>query len=654
MGLSLKVLGKFEVRDRSGHPLSLRTRKTQALLAYLAINADKPQSRKRLMGLLWSDRDERQARASLNNALVSIRRLDHGEGLPHLDSDGHQVMIRGAALETDVARFKALQADEPVEAAKIYVGPLLEGLEYLDPAFDDWLTAARSELHTGVCDALLRAADRAAANDDTKEAIDAARRLVTLDPLRESGHRLLMRMLHVSGDRVGALRQYQTCAEILKQELQVEPDNATKALFEAIRRDAAPEERTDETLAVPVDPLPLDKPSIAVLPFENMSDDWNQEYFADGMAEDIITALSKFHGFFVIARNSSFAYRSSVVDVKKVARELGVRYLVEGSVRKGGERLRVTAQLIDAESGNHIWADRFDGHPDDIFDLQDKLTLSIVAAIAPEIGQAEIARARRKPPNSLDAWVLYQRGLALYTSGEEQLARTAMEFFDRAAQTEPEFADALAMGAHTRVRLAYFFNPDKRDQLLEEAARLLRIAMRSDPRNFTCYIASARLHYTLGEYELALEMAREAVKLNPNSAMAHGQLGIALFGANRYEEALQHKDMALRLDPNGAHVTGAFVARASALFMLGRYEECAESALKSSKGPNPRYWGDSLAVAALTKLGRTDVANEVKKELLKRKPDFSIAEIEKFYLSAHPPKLVKAYCNALRKAGLPE
>jgi tetratricopeptide (TPR) repeat protein len=278
----------------------------------------------------------------------------------------------------------------------------------------------------------------------------------------------------------------------------------------------------------------------------------------------------------------------------------------------------------------------------------------IVGAVAPEIGQAEIERARRKPPDSLDAWGLYHRGLALFLSGVKEDFQATTELFDRARQADPGFVDAIAMAAYMRIRHTYFFDNDSGDELLEEAAQLLRAAMRLDPRNSLSQIVSARLHYTLGEYDIAVKMAEEAVNLNPNSSLAHLQLGISLFGANRYEESLQHKDSALRLSPNDPYIASIFTARASALFMLSRYEECAESALRCSRSPNPRYWADSLAVAALTKLGRSAETMSAKKGLLERKPDFSVAEIEKFYSSAHPLKLVKSYCDALRKAGLPE
>ncbi len=266
MVLRLRLLGDFSVVDASGKALSLPTRKTAALLAYLAVNADRPQPRERLMALLWSDRDDRHARQSLNHALLSIRKLAGNGGPPILDSNGEQVTLRGDAVEIDVARFRDALAGRPMAAVDLYAGPFLDGLTVPDPAFDEWLAVTRAECHTQLCDALEQAID-AAAEDDPGGAIELTRRLIRLDPVRESGHQHLMRLLYERGDRASALRQYRDCADILEKELAVEPGAATRALFEAINRDdVAPV--TMETLATVEPPavatsaVPLRAPAV--------------------------------------------------------------------------------------------------------------------------------------------------------------------------------------------------------------------------------------------------------------------------------------------------------------------------------------------------------------------------------------------------------
>lgn len=392
------------------------------------------------------------------------------------------------------------------------------------------------------------------------------------------------------------------------------------------------------------------KPSIAVLPFDNLSGDSEQEYFADGMTEDIITGLSKFNWLFVIARNSSFAYKGRSPDVRDVARDLGVRYVLEGSVRRGGSRIRITAQLIDAETGNHIWAERFDRELADIFAVQDEVTAAIVSTIAPEIGQNEIERVRRRPPGSLDAWALFQQGMALYPSGAAKDFQAAIALFDRAHILDPSFVDAQVMAGHMRTRYASFFNSDDRDKLLKEARDLLHNAMRLDPSDATCHMALGRWYVVTREAETGVEYCREAVELNSNSMLAHFELGIALSGAGLYEEALLHYETARRLSPKDLHASALSTGPAFSLFLLGRFEEAATNAARASRSPNPRYWADAILVASLMKLDRKKDADAAKRVLLERKPDFTISEFKIAASIRHNEEII----SALRDAGLPE
>jgi TolB-like protein len=225
-----------------------------------------------------------------------------------------------------------------------------------------------------------------------------------------------------------------------------------------------------------------EKPSIAVLPFTNLGGEAEQEYFADGMAEDVIMGLSRFRSLLVTARNSTFAYKGQSPDVRAVARDLGVRYVLEGSVRRSGERVRLTGQLIDASTGNHLWAERYERELKDLFVIQDEVTEAIVAAIAPEISDVERERAQRNPPESLDAWGLYQRGLAAYHSSTEAGLESAIEQFDRVNEIDPSFAPAFAMGAGARWRYEIHFEPGNRAELLNHALEKAYTAIKLDPR----------------------------------------------------------------------------------------------------------------------------------------------------------------------------
>ena len=297
-------------------------------------------------------------------------------------------------------------------------------------------------------------------------------------------------------------------------------------------------------------PLALpDKPSIAVLPFDNMSNDPDQEFFADGIAEDVITALSRFNSLFVIARNSSFSYKGSSPDIRTVAGELGVRYVVEGSVRKAGNRVRITTQLIDAASGNHLWADRFDGGLDDVFDLQDRIAEQIVVAVEPEIGARERERARRKPPECLDAWELMQRGLSYSFRLNEIETDEAIRLFREAILLDPEFAAAhahLAYALWSTIKSGYAEDPEEAGVAARTAAEQ---AVSLDPNEPMAHLALGRTHTLAGEVEMAIAENQTAIAINPNFARGHHGLGFAYYyGAGQAQQALPHLDAALRLN----------------------------------------------------------------------------------------------------------
>jgi len=394
------------------------------------------------------------------------------------------------------------------------------------------------------------------------------------------------------------------------------------------------------------------KPSIAVLPFNNLSGDPDQDYFADGMTEDIITGLSRFRSLFVIARNSSFAYKGKSPDVREVARDLGIRYVVEGSVRRVGERIRITGQLIDAETGNHLWAERYDRELENIFAVQDEVTEAIVAAIAPEIDDVERKRAQRKPPDTLDAWGLYQRGLAVSYASTDEGLRSAIEQFDRVNALDPTFAPAFAMAANARRRYALHFMPDDHDELLHQAREKAYQAIALDPRDPLGRWSAAAVHSMLGQHDIAIAECEEAIALNPNDATARYFLGAALCSADRSKEAIAHIDHAIRLSPRDIYLTGMLTHRAFVLFDLERYDEAFEWAQRARLSPNPRTMTFALLVAVLTTLGRIDEARTALKDLLAHAPRTSCAKYRENPFGG--PKVMKRFVDALREAGLPE
>jgi adenylate cyclase len=401
-------------------------------------------------------------------------------------------------------------------------------------------------------------------------------------------------------------------------------------------------------------PLP-DKPSLAVLPFQNMTGDPEQEYFVDGMVEEITTAISRLPWLFVIARNSSFTYKGKAVDVKQVARELGVRYVLEGSVRKAGNRVRISGQLIDTATGAHIWADRFDAALDDVFELQDRVASSVVGAIEPKLRQSEIARAKRKPTESLDAYDLYLRALAEFHKFTESSVVQAIELSKRALAIDPSYAPAAAMlGRCLTVQLFQGWASGS-EVARTDAVRLARQAIetgKDDPD--TLSTSAETLSWCVGDHHVAEDAVDRALILNPNSVHAWRTRGYVLVRQNRHESALDAFHRAMRLsplDPLGFFTTAGISATHLA---VGQYPEAIEWADRSSR-ESPAYRPPiRYKVIALAHLGRIAEARAALSRELQLDPGLTITAIKAHYAAALPAELLAVVVDGYRKAGLPE
>jgi adenylate cyclase len=399
-------------------------------------------------------------------------------------------------------------------------------------------------------------------------------------------------------------------------------------------------------------PLPLpDKPSIAVLPFQNMSGDPEQEYFVDGLVEDVITALSRFKSLFVIARNSSFAYKGKAVDVRQVGRELGVRYVLEGSVRKAGNRLRITGQLIDAGTGNHLWADRFDGELADVFEVQDRASEAVAGVIAPTIEHSEIQRARRSPVKSFDAYDLHLRALAqYYEMTEESFARSA-RLFEQALQLDPNYVPALLAGLRAvSMRSAQGWVPprDVKQISLDYSERALRLE--KDNAEVLANVARLRSFF-FGANTESLDLARRATENNPNSASAWMHCGWVHVYDGQPEKAVGYFERAIRLSPRDPDNFETFAGLAGALIQLGRYDDAVEAGRRSvQQGPNFSP-GWRMLTAALALGGRQAEVREAVVGLLKAEP---LCSLSTFWARNAIHKDYARIAEGLRLAGLPE
>jgi TolB-like protein/class 3 adenylate cyclase/Flp pilus assembly protein TadD len=405
----------------------------------------------------------------------------------------------------------------------------------------------------------------------------------------------------------------------------------------------------DAEVAAKIEVSSAARPSIAVLPFANISGDPEQEYFADGISEDIITGLSKLRWFFVIARNSSFAYKGKAVDVKRVSRELGVRYVLEGSVRKGGNRVRITAQLIDASTGNHIWADRYDGDLTDVFALQDEITKKVVAAIEPKLLEAEGVRSQGRSPEDLDAWDTVMQTNSLLWRLTKTDIEAAIALLGLATARYPDYAPA-----HSMLAFALLFRAISvgvaRSQDTKEAVRLASRAAELDDNDPWAHLALGWAAFLLRRSQDAMAEFKRALDINPNFAAAHGHLGNALACDGQADAAIPHLEQALRMSPHDPQNIFVYTALAVAYYLSGNYSEAISFGHKAVQ-QRPGFTGaHRIYIASLAQARRSEEARTALDRLKELQPEISITWVQQN--SPYMPGPMGRLLEGMRKAGL--
>jgi TolB-like protein len=426
--------------------------------------------------------------------------------------------------------------------------------------------------------------------------------------------------------------------------VQPQPDGAEPA-------PAAGHPLADDAREPPRPALPLpDRPAIAVLPFTNMTGDPGQEYFSDGISEDIITALSKLRWFFVIARNSSFVYKDKPVHMKQIAEELGVGYVVEGSVRRGGDRVRITAQLNDVATGSHLWAERYDRELADVFAVQDEITEAIVAAIEPQLYAAENFRAQRKPPESLDAWDLVMRALSHYWRVTRQDNVVAQALLEKATVIDPSYGQALGLLATSHTFGGHMGWEDMATAA-PVAERAAHAALLADGEDAWAHLALGSVYLFTRRFDDSLAEFETALRLNPNFSLAQGYYGLTLSYAGRWEEANLAAGRALRLSPRDPFAA-IYNGIASYAQYVGRnYEEAMRLAREGIRLRGDFVGAHRVLTAAAGMAGQDDVATAALQELLRAQPNISLA-----WIASHMPIKGDAdrehYLEGFRRAGL--
>ena len=715
-GLTLRLLGGCEVTDASGAPLVLATKKARALLCYLALNRGEPLRRADLAMLLWGERFDEQARASLRQTIYELRNALGATADSLIETSRESLSLRDHDLEIDVARFELLaasdDAEDLAEAGSLYRGPLLKAFETGEAGFDDWLAAERTRLHELACNSLARLAGHALDAGDSDEASRTARNLLAIDPLGEAGHRLLMRALAAGGRRHDALKQFHALEALLQAELGVQPEPKTRAVYDAVMKGTKPpgvkstssadrinsseaaavakapgsedswKRPTDRSawpsarplslaaaallailgaatfvflehlLPVRDSPLPLpDKPSIAVLPFDNLTGDSEQGFFVDGFTENIITELSRDRALFVIARHSTFTYKGREVGIAEVAKELGVRYVLEGSIQRDPERLRVSAQLIDATKQAHVWSERYDRSDAELFSVQDAIVRRIVATLRGykgSIQKAELQRSFAKPPASLTAYENLMRGMMHKERFIREDNEIARRYFATAISLDPDFALAYGWLAWTHFFDVYMGWGEDPAAALERTFDAARRSVQLDPDLDFAHWALGAAYLASGENAQALGAFERALALNPNNSDVLANTAWPYAFRGEPDKGIENVKTAMRLNPH--HPDWYWWGLGIAYFAAGRHEDVVQSI-----GRMTQQNSESLAylISSLVAIGDLTAAETRKRALIDLEPDFSISRFAST-LTFEQPRVSEKLLAGLRAVGLPK
>ncbi len=659
--LTISLLGGFAVFGPDGAAEGPRTRKAAFLLAYLALLGGRGELRERLSGLFWGGRGEAQARGSLRQALADLRRVC-GDAL---EADSQSVSLRGVSCDA-IGFTAAAESEAPAAlaaAAELYRGALLEGLDPPDAAAADWLRIERERLHRSALALLGRAAVVAeGATAKERNAFSGlAHRILTGDPTAEEAHRALIAVALAEGRTTEALRLYDACAEALRAEYGVEPEEATQAL--AARARGGVEPRASGSASKPAlaptaggetPPPPREGPSIVVLPFDNLSGDPGQAIFIDGVVEEITGALARMRDFFVIARQSANAIKSSAHDVRQVGHALGVRYVLEGAVRRSHDRVRMTVRLIEAESGAHLWSERFDGEVADVFDFQDEIAARVAGALHPSLRAAEIERARRKRPESLVAYDRVMRAFPRLWAHTKEDNDQAIALLREAIAEHPEYGLATALLAWCHAQQVTYIWTDDPEEERKRAIRLADRAARLTDDDATA-LAAIGAAYTLAtdDFALAESLVQRSVAIDPNNAWGWARSGWVRQYVGDWEGGLEQLARARRISPFDPLDFNVSFGMAACELGRGRFLEAVahvEAGLRAKPG---LIWPNQLLAIASALSGEEEKARRALARLLEAHPDLTIEK-----LRAAVPRGVLAnqpyYWEGIRLAGMPE
>lgn len=675
----LDLLGPFALR---GHGLiDPLPKKAQGLLAYLVMHRTRSIPREQLATLLWDRSGTSQARRSLRGCLVMLRSVLRPAADAILVASSSNVHFAASSrIDVDVLKFEALSRSTTLEqleeATTLYRDEFLLGLQVTSESFTEWMLAERRRLFSMMSDILYRLATIRAVAGNIDGAIEIAERLTAFDPLREDGHRLLIEFLASTGRRSAALKQLSRCEDVLRRELGVMPELATTELAGMIRKgEAIKTGFTDTGISIADSSRKHDhvasarrvggaglafrlpnRTSIAVLPFANLSGDLDQGYFADGVAEDVTMVLGRVPWLFVIGSSATSPYRGQVANAQQIGAELGVQYVLRGSVRKNGDCVRIVVQLTSAFHGGQIWAERFEGDLHDVFAIQDRVATQVSALIAPALQTVEIERSQRKPPQNLTAYDLYLRALPRFrTTFAENIE--AVQFLYKAIELDPLYGSAYGLAARCYQFQRLFGWVQASDPRLQEGVRLAHLAAdigKSDSE--ALWMAGIALGQLAGEMHHGRALVEKSLSLNPNSASAWISGSFILGALGETDAALAHFDQAQRLNPLDSTHHVQWLAAGFAHFAAARYREAAEAVDKTLHA-RPTYTpAVRMKVALCGLLSQNREGDKWVRRLLAANPDASVSWFRTFWqipLRGNP-RLLAQFLEGARLAGLPE
>ena len=603
----LNLLGGLRVEGPSGDRVALSGRKGPALLAYLAMCPGRTSTRDRLADLFWGENDDEHARNSLRQTLSQLRREFATLGIEALQPTKTEISLCGE-VDVDVLRFRqdacSRSLEECKRAADIYAGHFLDGVLSGSSSFDRWAALQRDML---TAEAIVLHEQLVGATSG-EEAISYARKLVSLDPAREASHLIKIR-LHVSlGQTELALKQYEVCRTILREELDVSPsaeiEEVRRALTMIAPRRSSPGEDflNRQSRRGWIDPS---KKSVVVLPFRNLSGDPEQEFFAEGITEDIIVELARFKTLFVVCKNTAFQFKGRDGVLPKIGEEIGADYVVEGSLRRSANRLRVTAQLVETASGRQIWSARFDRDANDIFAVQDEVVHSIAASIPGTVDRQLLETLRRARPESLAAYECELRGRWAFYHWSEGVDE-AIKWFERAVEADPNYADALAWLART-LGYSTLVSGNPRDDARVRAEALIERAVTLDSRSPAVHGNAAGVYLARGKWELARKHALMAYELNPNDPATLNTMALVLTYTGSAEDAVEWHKRSESIEPYAADDQRLDIL-CDTYYLLGDYEKVIQIHQNYLNAPGGVK--DVLA-AAMAQAGRIEEAREV-------------------------------------------